>query len=269
MKMLKKTTAVTIALFMVCCMIGSAFAEKIYTSPSFKIPTGLISDETEGADTGMTDETRGEQSDADQNSPDQPDEVQVNGADSEPDNGLTDEDGTVTGTETEQIPDDETVGEQDPELAAGDEAVSKGQIQIRIAPDGMSEIIGEALDGSRLEILSVNGDWAFVLYGSVTGYVHVSQLSGIINVVDDEVNKEMKVTIFTSRKTVVTEGEPIYLTSILEGFENCTVTFQWQYDRGNGWEDIAGATRESYVFNASAETLAYSWRLRVHYETQE
>lgn len=88
---------------------------------------------------------------------------------------------------------------------------------------------------------------------------------------EDEKEKDKvpkKVRIYSSRKNVVTEGEQIYLTSYLEGFEGLTVTFQWQRDRGNGWEDIPGATSDSYSFTATEETILYSWRVIVSYEAR-
>jgi len=77
---------------------------------------------------------------------------------------------------------------------------------------------------------------------------------------------ERKVSIFSSQGDVVTEGEIIYLTSVLEGFDGLEVTFQWQVDRddGNGWVDVEGATRDRHMFVASKETIRYSWRLVVN-----
>ena len=75
-----------------------------------------------------------------------------------------------------------------------------------------------------------------------------------------------KVSIYTSRKDVVTDGERIYLTSYLEGFDGIEVQNQWQVDRGNGWENVEGATRDSYSFIATKETVLYSWRLIVYFD---
>lgn len=75
-----------------------------------------------------------------------------------------------------------------------------------------------------------------------------------------------KVSIYSSRKDVVTEGERIYLTSYLEGFDGLTVMYQWQVDRGNGWENVEGATRDSYSFIATKESILYSWRMIVYYD---
>jgi len=76
---------------------------------------------------------------------------------------------------------------------------------------------------------------------------------------------ELSVSIFSSQGDVVTEGEIIYLTSVLKGFDGLDVTYQWQVDRddGKGWVDVEGATRDRHMFVASKETIKYSWRLLV------
>ena len=76
---------------------------------------------------------------------------------------------------------------------------------------------------------------------------------------------EMKVTIFSSRRTVMTQGEPVYLTSKLEGFDGYEVFYQWECDRGEGFEPIEGANGDTYEFEASAETLSWGWHLTVLY----
>ena len=75
-----------------------------------------------------------------------------------------------------------------------------------------------------------------------------------------------RVRIFSSQGDVVTEGEIIYLTSSLEGFDGMDITFQWQVDRGDGagWVNVEGANRSKHSFVASKETIKYSWRLIVN-----
>lgn len=77
---------------------------------------------------------------------------------------------------------------------------------------------------------------------------------------------ERKVTIFSSQGDVVMEGEIIYLTSKLEGFDGLDIAYQWQVDRGDGagWVDVEGANRPKHMFVASRETIQYSWRLVVN-----
>lgn len=77
---------------------------------------------------------------------------------------------------------------------------------------------------------------------------------------------ERRVRVFSTQKDVVSEGDFIYLTSSLEGFDGVDVTFQWQVDRkdGAGWVDVEGATRSRHSFVATKETVKYSWRLVVN-----
>ena len=73
------------------------------------------------------------------------------------------------------------------------------------------------------------------------------------------------VTIRSSQGDVVTEGEIIYLTSKLKGFDGLDIAYQWQVDRGDGagWVDVEGANRAKHMFVADKETIKYSWRLIV------
>ena len=76
---------------------------------------------------------------------------------------------------------------------------------------------------------------------------------------------ERQVLIHSSQRKVVEEGELIYLTSELIGFDGVTVSYQWQVDRGDGlgWVDIPGATSSIYRYVADKETVKYFWRLFV------
>lgn len=77
---------------------------------------------------------------------------------------------------------------------------------------------------------------------------------------------EKTVTIYSSRGPVVTYGDTIYLTSVLTGFENCEVYYQWQCDKGAGYEDVSDGTAASYEFIANKETLSWNWKLIVYYQ---
>jgi hypothetical protein len=79
---------------------------------------------------------------------------------------------------------------------------------------------------------------------------------------------EKKVIIHSSRKEVVTEGERIYLTSELIGFDGLNVLYQWQADRGNGWENVENANGPTYSFIATKQTIKYTWRLVVGYDDE-
>ena len=76
---------------------------------------------------------------------------------------------------------------------------------------------------------------------------------------------ERSVMIRSSQGDVVTEGEIIYLTSKLKGFDGLDIAYQWQVDRGDGagWVDVEGANRSKHMFVADRETITYSWRLIV------
>ena len=147
---------------------------------------------------------------------------------------------------------------------------ARGDADVRVAADGLSEIFATLPDGTALKLLAVEGDWAKVEVDGQIGYIYKDSVSGAewpqAEPTENPDEENMKVTIFTSRRTVVEPGETITLTSRLEGFENCEiVVYQWQYDRGNGFEDIPGADADTYAFAADVETLSYDWRLVVYY----
>lgn len=73
------------------------------------------------------------------------------------------------------------------------------------------------------------------------------------------------VTIKSSAKSTMLVGEEVRLTSKISGFEGYEVSYQWQCDKGNGFENIAGANQSTYSFPATVETLKWSWRLIVYY----
>ena len=79
---------------------------------------------------------------------------------------------------------------------------------------------------------------------------------------------ERKVMIYSTRKDVVTEGDIIELTGALIGFDDVpdeAISFQWEVDRndGEGWVAVEGATKWYYKFIANKETIMYNWRLTV------
>ena len=132
------------------------------------------------------------------------------------------------------------------------------------------ELTGQILDrtdGTPLVVLGVEGDWVQVSVNDLVGYVYIDSVDGV-QPSQPEVEDpapEMKVTIFSSRRSEMALGETVYLTSRIEGFENYEIMYQWECDRGNGFEIISGANADSFAFEASVETLAYAWRLSVYY----
>ena len=146
---------------------------------------------------------------------------------------------------------------------------ARGDADVRVAADGLSEIFATLPDGTALKLLAVEGDWAKVEVDGQIGYIYKDSVSGVEwpkaepSETPDEQN--MKVAIFTSRRTVVAPGETIYLTSKIEGFDGYEIMYQWECDKGDGFENIPGANDAAYSFEASVETLSYDWRLTVLY----
>ncbi len=145
---------------------------------------------------------------------------------------------------------------------------------IRLESNGMSMIIHTIPAGTAVTVLGIEGDWAKVEADGVIGYIYKDSINGWEQLKpktdEDEAPKgedecPIKVTIFTSRRAVMEPGETVNLTSKIEGSEGYETMLQWQWDKGNGFEDVPGANEDHYSFEASIETLSYSWRLVVYY----
>ena len=78
------------------------------------------------------------------------------------------------------------------------------------------------------------------------GYIHKKDVLGLpeeepeADEAGEAVEIPKKVTIFSSRRTVMTRGETVELTSLLEGFEDCSeILYQWECDNGSGFDPDA------------------------------
>lgn len=144
---------------------------------------------------------------------------------------------------------------------------------VRLDPNGLSAIFLKLEEGTEVTVLEQKDDWYVVLIDDKIGYVYVDDLAALAEEEPEqsaqpEERKETpkKVTIFSSRTALMTEGETVYLTSKLEGFEDAEEIFYiWKVNKGNGFEAIPGADEATYSFAATEETLTWSWHLTVQY----
>ena len=169
------------------------------------------------------------------------------------------------------LPDEDS--EEDGENEEVDEytlAVSEGT-NIRAEADGMSEIIYTFPEDSFVKLLEKDEDWYKVeTKEGVIGFIFREDIEDDDE--DDEDEKPVidlsnkKVYIFTSRRAVMDLNEEIKLTSLLEGFEEgLEIEYQWECDKGNGFEPIEGANGDSYSYPATVESLSWSWRLVISF----
>ena len=173
---------------------------------------------------------------------------------------------------------------------------------VRVDPDGLSSIFMTLGEGIKVTVIGQEGDWYVIQVGSKIGYIYKDDLAAQVEEdteepaeaeepaeeepteaeepaekepvaeepvaeepVAEEEPVEKKVTIFSSRRTVMNDGEEIYLTSKIEGFDGCEVIYQWECDQGEGFRNIQDANGDTYMFIASVETLSWKWRLTVYY----
>lgn len=87
----------------------------------------------------------------------------------------------------------------------------------------------------------------------------------LINVIEED---EKKVYIYCTRSKVMSLGDPVRLTSQTEGLDGYDVRYQWQVDQhdGSGFRNVPYANGDTYTFDASVETLSWSWTLQVSYQ---
>ncbi len=136
---------------------------------------------------------------------------------------------------------------------------------IRVAADGMSVVMLIPDADMEVIVLGQEGDWVKVqLEDGTIGYIYINDIE--FEGKEPKVYTEKKVTIFTTLHPMMSVNEPITLTSLLEGFEDCVeISYQWKCDKGNGFEDVEGATGDSYTYEATADSLTWSWQLVVSY----
>ena len=149
------------------------------------------------------------------------------------------------------------------------------EVNVREGADGLAAIFTSLPEGAEVTVVNVEGDWATVIVNGELGYIYIDDIAGYLDLTEEEPAEEpaevpvetpKKVTIFTSRRTVMEEGEPVYLTSKLEGFEDCEdILYIWYVDKGNGFEEVEGANEDTYTFTADAESLTWGWQLEVLY----
>ena len=184
------------------------------------------------------------------------------------------EQGEEVKEEPEEEPAQEPEEEETPELPEGAAlAQAGGEANVRTDADGLSAIFTSLPEGAQVVVLAVEGDWVKVEVDGQTGYMHIKDVEGLPEELLPQQPEEapadptanMKITIFSSRRTVMDMGEPVVLTSLLEGFEGYEVRYQWQCDDGTGYADVPGANDATYTFPASVENFACGWRLHVLY----
>ena len=139
-------------------------------------------------------------------------------------------------------------------------------VNVREEANGMSAIFATLPEGAEVTVLGVEGDWYVVLADGRVGYVYREDLAAYTGRPEEEAAPEMKVLIFSSRRSVMEEGEEVKLTSQLVGIDGYEITYQWECNRhdGLGWQSLEGANEGSYEFAAGADTLSWDWRLTVY-----
>ena len=157
--------------------------------------------------------------------------------------------------------------------------VVNNDADVRLEGDGLSEIIVTIDAETPVTVIGIEGDWVKIMVDGIVGYVYIDDIESIRDVEgvlpeptpalstapDETPVPNFKVTIFSSRRSVMAPGETVTLTCKLEGFEGYETLLQWECDKGNGYENVEGANGDSYSFEASVETLSYGWRLTVYY----
>lgn len=81
----------------------------------------------------------------------------------------------------------------------------------------------------------------------------------------NEIDDLPTVEIWWDAKDVIDPGEMITLFSNVLNGDGYIISYQWQRDSGNGYENVEGATESTYSFPASLSLLRSTWRLLIDY----
>ena len=146
-------------------------------------------------------------------------------------------------------------------------------VVLRSEADGMSVIEYTFDEETEVTVLENADGFVKVQIGEVVGYIYTGDIPAAKengentgSAAAENAAGDRKVRIFTNRRAVVELGETIELTSVLENFqENDVVTYQWECDKGSGFEDIPGANADTYSYQANEENLTWKWRLTVFF----
>ena len=142
---------------------------------------------------------------------------------------------------------------------------SRKEVDVRAGADGLSEILFTLPHGVYVTVLCAEGDWLKIEYEGQTGYVYKAGIFTDGAEAPEAEKAQPKATIFSSRRAVMEPGETVTLTSRLEYADGYEIRYQWECDRGAGFEAVEGANSDTYTFEADTQTLSYNWRLVVYY----
>ncbi len=229
-----------IALLICAALMTCALAdEKIYTSPTFKLPADEIMEWVET-------QPEGEAPEGEQPAEGTPEEGEAPEGE-QPAEGTPEEGEPEEGDDFDEDRDDEPAGDTS----------EQGETPAEGTPEEGEPEEGEDLDEDRDD--EPAGDTSEQGETPAEGTGEEDEIVGVAK------TPERSVMIRSSQGDVVTEGEIIYLTSKLKGFDGLDIAYQWQVDRGDGagWVDVEGANRSKHMFVADRETITYSWRLIV------
>ena len=248
----KLIVIVTMIALLMCAVFSFAIAdEKIYTSPTFKLPADQIKewvetqDEEPAPEEGTPAEGTSEEGTPEEGTPEEGEPEEDDwGEDAREEDSLDYiPEGALPASSTESETPAEGTEPEGETPAEGTEP--EGEIPAE-GTEGETPAEGTEPEGE----IPAEGTEAQSEEGNLVG---------------ETVQPERSVQIRSSQGDVVTEGEIIYLTSKLKGFDGLDIAYQWQVDRGDGqgWVDVEGANRSKHMFVADKETITYSWRLIV------
>ena len=217
-------TALTALLF--CALITCAAAdEKIYTSPTFTLPTDRL--------------VRAEEIFDAQEAANQPEEPEETGEE-------IPEEGEALPTEGEELPETgEELPESGEELPAEGESLPAEGEEIPENSEELPEADEESDEDEDVEALDEDA-------GEVIEEPIIQRREVIIRSSQGEIVTEGEVITLRSELRGFGDDEQV------------TYQWQVDRGEGNGWEDVEGATKDKHVFIADRTTIRYSWRLIVN-----
>lgn len=141
-----------------------------------------------------------------------------------------------------------------------------GQVNLRETPSLDGAIIMTIPSGATLTVIRYEGDWAFVEYEGVQGYVAARYVGEPVPDEPEEEEKEPAergVSVTNNIGATVSYGDVIVLTGHLMGYDDVDYVMQWQVNEGDGWKDLPGERGISYSFVLDEHNIDYGFRLGV------
>ena len=112
---------------------------------------------------------------------------------------------------------------------------------------------------------NLNPNFGIVKFVVTDGYEEIITQEEYDQWLREKEAEQRKVTIHSSLKNSIKANDPVVLSAELEGFGVCEeIRYQWEVDKGDGFEPLEDGIYATYTFPATPESLSWDWQLTVY-----